>query len=112
MARQYKKILKKIQPKDKDKKPKEKPEKIGKDYVLIIVLTVTILFMAIGWSYFTYINRGLYVALTASLLATYIRRHVKLTEKQDYWVEKASQVAMGVAIVLFGIVAYQQYFSE
>ena len=61
---------------------------------------------------FTYINRGLYVALTASLLATYIRRHAKLTEKQDYWVEKASQVAMGVAIVLFGIVAYQQYFSE
>lgn len=112
MARQYKKILKKIQPKDKTKKPKEKPEKIGKDYVLIVVLVITILFMAIGWSYFSNINRGLYVALTASLLATYIRRHVKLTERQDYWVEKASQVAMGVAIVLFGIVAYQQYFSE
>ena len=70
MARQYKKILKKIQPKDKTKKPKEKPEKIGKDYVLIIVLVITILFMAIGWPYFSNINRGLYVALTASLLST------------------------------------------
>lgn len=112
MARQSKKILKKIQPKDKTNKPKEKPEKIGKDYVLIVVLVITILFMGIGWSYFSNINRGLYVALTASLLSTYIRRHAKLTEKQDYWVEKASQVSMGVAIVLFGIVAYQQYFSE
>ena len=111
MARQYKKILKKIQPKDKSK-PKEKPEKIGKDYVLIIVLAITIVFMMLGWQYFTNLNRGLYVALAASLLTTYIRRHANLNEKQNYWIEKASQVSMGIAIVLFAIVAYYQYTGE
>ena len=112
MARQYKKILKKIQPKDKNTKPKEKPEKIGKDYILIIVLSITIVFMMLGWSYFSNLNRGLYVALTLSLATTYIRRHVKLTEKQDYWCEKASQVSMGAAIILFAFVAYYQYTAE
>ena len=112
MARQYKKILKKIQPKEPQKPTRPKPEKGKKDYILIIVLVVTILFMLIGWSYFSNLNRGLYAALTASLLTTYIRRHVDLTDKQDYWVEKASQVSMGIAIVLFGIVAYQQHFAD
>ena len=112
MARQYKKILKKIQPKEQPKSNRPKPEKGKKDYILIIVLVVTILFMLIGWSYFSNLNRGLYAALTMSLLTTYIRRHADLTDKQDYWVEKASQVPMGIAIVLFGIVAYQQHFAD
>lgn len=112
MARQYKKILKKIQPKEKSSKPKEKPEKIGNDYILLAVLVITMLFMLIGWEFFTNLNRGLYVALTASLLTTYIRRHAKLNEKQNYWMEKASQASMGIAIILFAIVAYFQYFGE
>lgn len=112
MARQYKKIVKKIQPKDKSSKPKEKPEKIGKDYILIIVMAITFVFMLLGWSYFTNLNRGLYVALLASLVTTYIRRHANLNEKQNYWLEKASQVSMGIAIVLFAIVAYYQHFGE
>lgn len=110
MARQYKKILKKIKP--KDKKPPEKPEKIGKDYILIVITAVTATFMLVGWEYFNYLNRALYVALTASLVTTYVKRHAKLTDDQIYWVDKASKVSMGAAVVLFGVVAYYQYFGE
>lgn len=110
MARLSKKILKKIQP--KETKPKEKPEKVGKDYLLIIILSLTIVFTLVGWPYFDNINRGLYVALTLALLTTYIRRHAKLSEKQNYWMEKASQVSIGAAIALFAVLAYYQHFSD
>ena len=110
MARLSKKILKKIQP--KETKPKEKPEKVGKDYVLIVVLALTIVFMIVGWSYFDNLNRGLYAALTLALFTTYIRRHAKLNDKQNYWLEKASQVSIGAAIALFAVLAYYQHFSD
>ena len=110
MARQYKKILKKIKP--KEDKPKEKPEKIGKDYILIIVFSITFFFMVIGWTYFEPLNRGLYLALTIALGTTYIRRHMELGEKSKFWVEKISQIAIGIAIVLFAILAYYQHFSD
>lgn len=110
MARQYKKILKKIKP--KEDKPKEKPEKVGKDYILIIVFSITFFFMVIGWSYFEPLNRGLYLALTVALGTTYLRRHLKLSEKQNFWVEKISQISIGIAIVLFAILAYYQHFAD
>ena len=45
MARQSKKIAKKIQPKKKAESENKKPEKkVGKDYLLIFVLALTILF--------------------------------------------------------------------
>ena len=107
MARQYKKILKKIQPKkSKVDKPEEKP---SKDYLLVAVLALTIVFMVIGWSNFTNINRGLYLALTVSLSSTYIRRHYKLNPTYDMWVERAGYVGMALAIVLFIAVIVTQY---
>ena len=85
-TRQSKKIAKKIQPKKKaeseDKKPKEK---VGKDYLLIAVLSLTIVFLILGWSNFTPLNRGLYIALLISLSTTYARRHYNFTETQDIW---------------------------
>ena len=110
MSTKYRKILKKLQP--KEKKPKEKPEKVGKDYFLIVIMMVTIVFMILGWPYFEPLNRGLYVTLTLALLTTYIRRHAKLTEKQDYWVEKVSQLSIGLSIVFFAILAYYQHFAD
>lgn len=110
MSTKYRKILKKLKP--KENKPKEKPEKIGKDYFLIVILMITIVFMILGWPYFTNLNRGLYLTLTLALSTTYIRRHAKLTEKQNYWVEKVSQVSIGLSIVFFAILAYYQYFGD
>ena len=111
MARQSKKIAKKIQPKKKAEPENKKPEKVGKDYLLIIVLALTIVFLLVGWSNFTPLNRGLYIALLVSLSTTYARRHYNFTETQDTWLERAGMIAMGCAIVLFGFVVYQQYFA-
>ena len=112
MARQSKKIAKKIQPKKKVEPENKKPDKkVGKDYLLIAVLALTIVFLLVGWSNFTATNRGLYLALLVSLSTTYARRHYNFTETQDLWLERAGVVAMGCAIVLFAFVVYQQYFA-
>ena len=111
MARQSKKIAKKIQPKKKAEPENKKPEKVGKDYLLIFVLALTIVFLIVGWSNFTPWNRGLYLALLVSLSTTYARRHYKFTDTQDLWLERAGMVSMGCAIVLFIFVIYQQYFA-
>ena len=112
MARQSKKIAKKIQPKKKAEPENKKPEKkVGKDYLLIAVLALTIVFLIFGWANFTALNRGLYIALLVSLSTTYARRHYNFTETQDIWLERAGMASMGCAIVLFGFVVYQQYFA-
>ncbi|MBO4400354.1 MAG: hypothetical protein J5809_00740 [Selenomonadaceae bacterium] len=109
MARQLKKILKKVQPKPKT--PEKPPEKVGKDYLLIVILSLTVIFMIIGWENFTGYNRALYIALIISLGTTYARRHFNLTPTQDLWTERASFLAMVSAIALFFAVLYQQFWA-
>lgn len=115
MARQSKKIAKKLQPKKKveseTKQPVKEKEKVGKDYLLVGVLALTIVFLIVGWQNFTFTNRALYLALLVSLSSTYARRHYNFTETQDLWIERAGVIAMGAAIVLFAFVVYQQYFA-
>ena len=111
MARQSKKIAKKIQPKKKAEPENKKPEKVGKDYLLIFVLALTIVFLIVGWENFTALNRGLYIALLVSLSSTYARRHYNFTEVQDMWIERAGYASMFLAIVFFALVVYQQYFA-
>lgn len=113
MARQSKKIAKKLQPKKKVESENKQPvkEKVGKDYLLIGVLALTIVFLIVGWQNFTFTNRALYLALLVSLSSTYARRHYNFTETQDLWIERAGVIAMGAAIVLFAFVVYQQYFA-
>jgi len=111
MARQSKKIAKKIQPKKKAEPENKKPEKVGKDYLLIFVLALTIVFLIVGWENFTALNRGLYIALLVSLSTTYARRHYNFSEVQDMWIERAGYASMFLAIVFFALVVYQQYFA-
>lgn len=113
MARQSKKIAKKLQPKKKVESENKQPvkEKVGKDYLLIGVLALTIVFLIVSWQNFTFTNRALYLALLVSLSSTYARRHYNFTETQDLWIERAGVIAMGAAIVLFAFVVYQQYFA-
>ena len=111
MARQSKKIAKKIQPKKKAEPENKQPEKVGKDYLLIGILALTIVFLIFGWSNFTVLNRGLYIALLVSLSSTYARRHYNFTETQDLWIERTGYTAMILAIILFGVIVYQQYIA-
>jgi len=111
MARQYKKILKKIHP--KPKRTQDKPqEKIGRDYLLIAVMAITILFLVVGWANFTLVNRVLYIALTVALSTTYARRHYNFTEKQDKFAERLGYVAIGVSTVAFAVNVYQNFFAS
>ncbi len=113
MARQSKKIAKKIQPKKKAETENKQPpkEKVGKDYLLIFVLALTIVFLLVGWENFTALNRGLYVALLISLSTTYARRHYNFNEVQDMWIERAGYASMILAIIFFALVVYNQYFA-
>lgn len=102
MARQYKKILKKIKPKKKDESPKKK-EKSWSDYLLIAFLALTAVVMFIGWESFTLTHRGLYVFLTLTLGIQFVRRNYNLDQNQDLWAERFSYVTMAIATVFFGL---------
>ncbi len=111
MARQYKKILKKIHPKKKKWQEDKPKENFGKDYLLIAVIAITFLFMIAGWANFTIINKILYVCLAVALSTTYARRHYDFTEQQDYWIVRVSYVAMGIATAAFLVNIYQNFIA-
>ena len=112
MARQYKKILKKIKPKEKKSDVKKKNEKHWFDYLLPAFLALTVVVMILGWESFTNINRALYVFLTLTLGIHFARKNYNLNPTQDLWAERASYVTMAIATVLFGANIYVQHFSQ
>ena len=109
MATQYRKLFKKLNP--KPKKTDKKPEKVGKDYLLITILSLTIIFMVFGWQSFDNTNRALYVALIISLSSTYARRHFSKNESQDLWFDRISLISMIAAIILFVMEIYQKFIA-
>ena len=104
MANQYKKLQKKLYEKNKPDDKKQTP-KIGKDYPILILIGLTIFICFIGWGNLDNMNRAMYVLLLISLILTYVRRHAKL------YVERASAASIGLAIALFFIVLYYQFFG-
>lgn len=110
MAKQYKKLQKKLY--SQKEQPKKKPEpKVGKDYMLLILIAFTIFVGIAGWSQLDIMNRSMYVLLTGSLSLTYIRRHAKLSETMQVIVERTSLVCLGCAVILFFVVLYRQFFG-
>lgn len=110
MANQYKKLQKKLYEKNKPDDKKKEP-KIGKDYPILILIGLTIFVCFLGWGNFDNMNRAMYVLLTVSLILTYVRRHAKLSETRTIYVERASAASIGLAIALFFIVLYYQFFG-
>lgn len=109
MATQYRKLVKKLNPKPKKNEPP--PEKIGKDYWLVAILLLTIFFLIVGWANFDNVNRALYVALIVSLGATYARRHFNLNDMQESLTEKISLIGMIAAIILFVVEIYTKFIA-
>ena len=107
MSTLSRKLYKKLNP--KTKKPEKPPEKIGKDYLLIIILSLTIIFMVFGWQSFDNTNRALYVALIVALSSTYARRHFAKNEVQEMWFERVSFVAIIASIILFVMEIYGKF---
>ena len=108
MARQYKKILKKIKPKNVPAVQQEKP---GNDLLLLGIIVITLIVMAVGWDHFDDYNRALYMLLASSLILTYTSRHSKLSDRVQNFVGVASLVCMGLAAALFLVIVYNQFFS-
>jgi TRAP-type C4-dicarboxylate transport system permease small subunit len=108
MAKQYKKLQNKVYPKKKaaDNKPQEK---IGKDYLLLGIIAFMLVITLAGWEYLTSLNRWMYVLLTFSLSMTYVFRHAKISENAKIYVNRASLVAMGLAIAMFLMELYYRY---
>lgn len=110
MSTLSRKLFKKLNP--KNKKPVKPPEKVGKDYLLIIILSLTIIFMLFGWQSFDNTNRALYVALILSLASTYARRHLSKNETQDLWFDRISLISMIAAIILFVMEIYGKFIAD
>ena len=111
LARIQKKIRKNLKPKTQESATTKPKEKAGKDYLLIAVITFTVLVMIVGWSTFTNMNRALYLLLTLSLSLTYVRRHFNLTDVQELWVDRGSLFSMVAALIVFAIIMYNQVFG-
>ena len=112
MARIQKKIKKNIKSQLKSQEP-AKPrvkENVGKDYLLIAVISFTIMVTIAAWGTLNFLNKTLYLLLITSLSLTYVRRHFNLTEQQESWVDRGSIVSMGFALALFVVIMYNQIF--
>lgn len=110
MASQYKKLVKKLNPKTK-KTAEKPPVKVGSDRWLLAILALTVIFLVVSWTQFDVINRVLYIALVVALGTTYARRHFNLNEKQDILAERAGIAAMAAATCLFITKIYQKFIA-
>ena len=110
MSKQYKKMQKKLYPQQEDPKAKERA-KIGKDYLLLTIICFTFVVTIFGWDHFDTMNRAMYLLLTFSLLLTYLTRHAKVSEKVQAYLNSASLGSMGLAVAMFLIALYYQFFG-
>ena len=110
MANQYKKLQKKLYSQKNSSKKTPEP-KVGKDYMLLILIVFTVFVGIAGWSQLDVMNRSMYALLTISLSLTHIRRHAKLSETMQVIVERTSLVCLGCAVIVFFVVLYQQFFG-
>lgn len=109
MSKQYKKLQRKLHPKETSDRKKETP--IGKDYMLLAVIGFILAVTAFGWEMMNNLSRAMYILLGISMTCTYLKRHARLGEKQMLFVERTGLVTIGFAIALFLITLYYQFTS-
>ena len=104
-----KKLQQKITPPEKPK-PTRPP---GKDYMLLILMSFTVIVVITAWENLDALTLTMYILLTLSLGLTYMRRQTgdRLTETQMMIVTRASFVTIGMAGALFLIDAYRRFFA-
>ena len=109
MAKQYKKLRNRIHPKKKE--PPAPQEKVGKDYLLLVVIGFTALVLLVGWPRMKPLSAAMYLLLLVSLGLTYLRRHGKIEERHLALADKASMGAIGIAVALFVVQLYQEFLG-
>lgn len=101
MARQTRKIKKKLAPVPEEKnessslKPKE-----GRDRLLLVLMAVTALIMVLGYDTMDSIGMGLYSAMMGAMICLYFSRHGNLGEKVQSNLRYVSFAFIAVVIIL------------
>lgn len=108
MSKQYKKLQNKLHPKAVKQEPKEK---VGKDYLLLTMIAITFVLTFVGWEHFDNTNRAMYFLLTLSLTLTYLYRHAGFSDNVKAYVNAVSLGSIGLAVALFLINLYYQFFG-
>ena len=107
MARQYKRILRKIKPKQAPV-PQKKP---GKDIFLLVVISFVFFVLAFGWTTFDMLNRAMYILLLLSLCLVYAHKHAEIEDKKLVWLDRLSFFSISASVALFLVIVYFQYFA-
>lgn len=107
MAKQYKKMQKKIYPKAPTENKVEKP--IGKDYLLMGIFSFTLIVTIVGWDNLDAVNRAMYLLLSLSLGLTYAVRHASVSDTVKKYLSAASTGSIGLAVALFLINLYYTF---
>ena len=107
------KMLKKLQSKTAPPKEEKQQRPPGKDYVLLILMAMSVILVIAAWDTLDTLTITMYILLTLSLGLTYTRRHAadRLTETQMMLVTRGSMVTTGIAGALFLLDAYYRYIA-
>ena len=109
MARQYKRILRKVSP---AKPAPEKKKKPGKDIFLLIVISFVFFVLIFGWGTFDLLNRAMYVLLLLSLCLVYAHKHADLEDSKLVWLDRLSFFSISASLALFLVICYFQYIAS
>ena len=110
MAKQYRKLRRKLKPRTAAPADKIQAQVKGKDYFLLGIIFFTMIVTTLGWKELDGINRLMYVLLTLALTLTYVRRQNKnLSERMKLFVERGSMLAIGLSLLLFIYNIYHQF---
>ena len=107
MAKQYRKIKRKLTPKQNE--PAPAPKNKGKDWLLVSVIAFTAIVLVFGWPKFQMMDRAMYILLGLALVLTYVHKHVDLDENAMKWVDRVSLTSIAAAVCLFIGICYRMF---
>lgn len=99
MAKQTRKIKRKITPEEIKEENSLKPKE-GKDRMLLILIAVTALIMALGYETMDGLGMGMYSSMMGAMICLYLSRHGSFDEKVLKILHYASFVFIGFVMIL------------
>ena len=112
MATQYKKIQNKLHPKEDEQKKTDLKPKASRDALLLVLIAMTIVILAVGWSTMDDIGHAMYGFMTVGMIIVYInRRLTNLSENVRKGLIALSSTLLLGSIVMLGYSVYLQFFK-
>jgi len=108
MARQYKRIQRKISPNLKKTGSNFKPKQ-SRDLMLIILICLTLVVLLMAWHNLDNLGISMYISLIISMLIVYANRHGDFNEKEHLWLSRLSLVSIVICLGLFAATTYFQF---